>query len=70
MFHQRKGERMTIRFDRKSGAYTDGKHYVKASFIREYAKSKLGISQERGRLSREVLAAYFLDVHGVSADVE
>ena len=60
----------TIRFDRKSGAYTDGKHYVKASFIREYAKSKLGISQERGRLSREVLAAYFLDVHGVNADVE
>jgi hypothetical protein len=59
-----------IRFDRKSGAYTDGKYYVKASFIREYAKSKLGISQERGRLSRAVLAAYFLDVHGVSANVE
>lgn len=59
-----------IKYDRKSGAYTDGKHYVKASFIRQYAKSKLGISQERGRLSRQVLAAYFLDVHGVSADVE
>jgi hypothetical protein len=60
-----------IRFDRKSGAYTDGVgHYVKASFIRKYAIEKLGISQKRGRLSREVLAAYFLDVHGVSADVE
>jgi hypothetical protein len=60
-----------IRYDRKSGAYTDGAgHYVKAEFIRKYAIEKLGISQKRGRLSREVLAAYFLDVHGVSADVE
>jgi hypothetical protein len=59
-----------IKYDRKSGAYTDGQHYVKASFIRKYAIEKLGISQKRGRLSREVLAAYFLDVHGVSADVE
>ncbi len=59
-----------IRYDRKSGAYTDGKHFVRASFIRDYAKKKLGMSQERGRISREVLAAYFLDVHGVSDDVE
>lgn len=61
---------MAIRYDRKSGAYTDGKHFVRASFIRDYAKKKLGLSQERGRISREVLAAYFLDVHGVSDDVE
>ncbi len=40
------------------------------SYIRDYAKKKLGMSQQRGRISREVLAAYFLDVHGVSADVE
>ena len=49
---------------------TDGKHFVRASYIRDYAKKKLGMSQQRGRISREVLAAYFLDVHGVSADVE
>lgn len=61
---------MAIKYDRKSGAYTDGKHFVRASFIRDYAKQKLGISQSRGRLSREVLAAYFLDVFGVSDDVE
>ena len=61
---------MAIRYDRKSGAYTDGKHFVRAAFIRDYAKKKLGMSQERGRISREVLAAYFLDVHGVSDDVE
>ena len=61
---------MAIRYDRKSGAYTDGKHFVRASFIRDYAKKKLGMSQERGRISREVLAAYFLDVHGVNDDVE
>jgi hypothetical protein len=61
---------MTIRYDRKSGAYTDGKHFVRASFIRDYAKKKLGMSQQRGRISREVLAAYFLDVHGVTDDVE
>lgn len=29
---------MAIRYDRKSGAYTDGKHFVRASFIRDYAK--------------------------------
>ena len=61
---------MTIKYDRKSGAYTDGKHFVRASFIRDYAKKKMGISQSRGRLSRIVLAAYFLDVFGVSDDVE
>jgi len=43
---------------------------VRASFIRDFAKKKLGMSQQRGRISRAVLAAYFLDVHGVSADVE
>lgn len=61
---------MVIRYDRKSGAYTDGKNFVRASFIRKYAKEKMGISQSRGRLSREVLAGYFLDVFGVNADVE
>lgn len=59
-----------IRYDRKSGAYTDGKHFVRASFIRKYAQEKMGINQSRGRLSRTVLAAYFLDVHGVSDEVE
>ncbi len=33
---------------RKSGAYTDGKHFVRASYIRDYAKKKLGMSQQRG----------------------
>ena len=59
-----------IRLDRKSGAYTDGKIYVKASFIRMYAKEKLGINQSRGALSKKVISAYFLDVHGVNADVQ
>lgn len=59
-----------IRLDRKSGAYTDGKIYVRASFIRKYAIEKLGHKATRGALSRKAVSAYFLDVHGVSADVE
>jgi len=57
---------MAISYDRKSGAYTDGKHYVKAAYIRKFAKEKMGKSATRGLLSREVLSAYFLDTFGVT----
>jgi len=57
---------MAISYDRKSGAYTDGKHYVKAAYIRKFAKEKMGKSATRGLLSRAVLSAYFLDTFGVT----
>lgn len=61
---------MAIRFDTKSGSYTDGKTYIKASFIRKHAKDKMGKSQSRGRLSREMLEAYWLDILGVKENAE
>jgi hypothetical protein len=56
---------MTIKYDRKSGAYTDGKHFVRASFIRDFAKKKLGMSQQRGRISRAVLAGVSVMVFSI-----
>lgn len=58
-----------IMYDRKTRCYSDGKHYVHASVIRDYATKKLGINSERGRLSRESISAYFLDVFHVSDEV-
>ena len=59
-----------IRFDRKTKCYTDGKgNYVHASELRAYAKTKLGLGKNRGRLSRETISAYFLDVFNVSDEV-
>ena len=59
-----------IRFDSQAGAWTDGTNYVKGSIIRRYAKDKMGRTQGRGRLARAEISAYFLDIYGVSADVE
>ena len=58
-----------IMYDRKTRCYSDGKHYVHASSIRNYAKDRLGIKSERGKLSRESISAYFLDVFQVSDEV-
>jgi hypothetical protein len=59
-----------IRFDATSGAWTDGKNFVKGSIIRRYAREKMGKKQLRGRLSREEISNYWLDQYGVNADVE
>jgi len=59
-----------IRFDSISGAWSDGKNYVKGQIIRRYAIESLGRQSTRGRLSREEISAYWLDRFGVSADVE
>ncbi len=59
-----------IRFDSQAGAWTDGTNYVKGSIIRRYARVKMGKKQLRGRLARAEISAYFLDVYGVSADVQ
>ena len=59
-----------IRFDSQAGAWTDGTNYVKGSIIRRYAREKMGKKQLRGRLARAEISAYFLDIYGVSADVE
>jgi len=59
-----------IRFDSTSGAWSDGKNYVKGQIIRRYAIESLGRESTRGRLSREEISAYWLDRFGVSADVE
>ena len=59
-----------IRFDSTSGAWSDGKNYVKGQIIRRYAIESLGRKSVRGRLSREEISAYWLDRFGVSADVQ
>jgi hypothetical protein len=59
-----------IRFDSTSGAWSDGKNYVKGQIIRRYAIESLGRQSTRGRLSREEISSYWLDRFGVSADVE
>lgn len=59
-----------IKFDNQSGAWSDGKNYVKGQLIRRYAVESLGRKSTRGRLSREEISAYWLDRFGVSADVE
>jgi len=58
-----------IRFDRKTQCYTDGKNYIHAKEIRAYAGKRLGLKSQRGRLSRDTIAAYFLDVFNVSEEV-
>jgi hypothetical protein len=58
-----------ILYDRKTKCYSDGRNYVHASVIRDYAIKKLGIKSQRGRLSRESIGAYFLDVFQVSDEV-
>ena len=55
---------MVIKFDQQSGAYTDGVHYVKAALIRKFARERMGKSQLRGRLSQEMIEAYFIDTYG------
>lgn len=60
----------TIRFDSQAGAWTDGTNYVKGSIIRRFAIEKMGRTQGRGRLARNEISAYFLDIYGVSADVQ
>ena len=58
-----------IRFDRKTQCWTDGKNYVHAREIRNYARARLGLKAHRGRFSRDTIAAYFLDVFNVSDEV-
>lgn len=59
-----------IRFDSTSGAWSDGKNYVKGQLIRRYAIESLGRKSGRGRLSRDEISAYWLDRFGVNADVQ
>jgi len=59
-----------IRFDSTSGAWSDGKNYVKGQLIRRYAMESLGRKSVRGRLSRDEISAYWLDRFGVNADVQ
>lgn len=61
---------MGISFDKQSGAYTDGTRFVKASLIRKHALEKLGKQPSRGRLPKADIEAYWLDVLGVSDNVE
>jgi hypothetical protein len=58
-----------IRFDRKTLCWTDGKHYVHAKEIRQYAIENSGMKARRGKLSREVIGTYFLDVFRVNDEV-
>lgn len=58
-----------IRLDRKTKCYTDGKNYAHSSQIRAYAIENMGAKRQAGRLSREVIAAYFLDVFNVNEEV-
>lgn len=60
----------SIRFDTTSGAWSDGKNYVKGQLIRRYAVEFLGRKSVRGRLSKSEISAYWLDRFGVNADVE
>jgi hypothetical protein len=63
-------EPKVIKFDTTSGAWSDGKNYVKGQLIRRYAIESLGRTSVRGRLSRDEISAYWLDRFGVSADVQ
>lgn len=63
-------EPKVIRFDTTSGAWSDGKNYVKGQLIRRYAIESLGRKSVRGRLSRDEISAYWLDRFGVNADVQ
>ena len=61
---------MTIRYDRKSGAYTDGKHFVRASFIRDYAKKKLGIEIVEQVTKEEVLKTESLPLNNTEKNIK
>jgi hypothetical protein len=61
---------LMIKFDTTSGAWSDGKNYVKGQLIRRYAVESLGRKSVRGRLSKQEISAYWLDRFGVNADVE
>jgi hypothetical protein len=61
---------LMIKFDTTSGAWSDGKNYVKGQLIRRYAVESLGRKSVRGRLSKQEISAYWLDRFGVSADVQ
>ena len=63
-------EPKVIKFDTTSGAWSDGKNYVKGQLIRRYAIESLGRKSVRGRLSRDEISAYWLDRFGVNADVQ
>ena len=58
-----------IRYDRKTLCWTDGKNYIHAKEIRTYARAKFGIKAKRGKLSRQTIADYFLDMFNVSDEV-
>jgi hypothetical protein len=59
-----------IKYDTTSGAWSDGKNYVKGQLIRRYAVESLGRKSVRGRLSKQEISAYWLDRFGVNADVQ
>jgi hypothetical protein len=59
-----------IKYDTTSGAWTDGKNYVKGSIIRRYAIERLGRKSARGRLSANEISTYWLDKLGVSGFVK
>ena len=61
---------MPITFDNQSGAYTDGKRFVKAALIRKYAREKLGKPQSRGRLKTQDIESFWLDTYGVADHYE
>jgi hypothetical protein len=61
---------LMIKFDTTSGAWSDGKNYVKGQLIRRYAVESLGRKSVRGRLSKQEISAYWLDRFGVNADVQ
>jgi hypothetical protein len=58
-----------IYLDPKTGCYTDGKNYVRARQIRLYAAQNMGVKTSKGKLPRDVIAAYFLDVFNVNEQV-
>lgn len=58
-----------IKYDRNKSLWTDGKYFAHAKEIRYYAVNRLAKKETKGRLSREIIAAYFLDVHGVADEV-
>lgn len=61
---------MPIYFDKQSGAYTDGKRFVKAALIRKYAKEKMGKPQLRGRLKSSDIESFWLDSYGEAIHYE
>jgi hypothetical protein len=60
---------ITVTYHNDSGAYTDGKNFVKGSLIRKFARERMGKQQLRGRLSKSEVEAYWLDRFGVNVNV-